>query len=130
MKHFEFWRGRRLALACLVVVITSFSVGCASAADLLGSLGDVAIAATSDGHWRGSFFWFPNKVQVEVTVATGRITAIDILEHFHGQGEAAEAIVDTVIARQSLAVDAVSGATHSSITILKAIEVALQQGQP
>jgi len=42
------------------------------------------------------------------------------------KGKPAEAIVDSVVAAQSLQVDIVSGATLSSKCILKAIEVALE----
>jgi len=42
-------------------------------------------------------------------------------------GGKAESIVDDVIAKQSLDVDVVTGATYSSSTILKAIEDSLSQ---
>lgn len=63
--------------------------------------------------------------KVRVTVMDGRIEAIDILKHFNGQGEDAEAVIDDVIAAQSVEVDTISGATYSSAAILKAIENAL-----
>ena len=55
-------------------------------------------------------------------------TKEQLLEHQTGLGGKAEAIIDQVIQNQSLEVDAVSGATTSSKTILKAIENALQSG--
>ena len=62
-----------------------------------------------------------------VDIVSGRIEAIDLLEHFNGQGKAAEAIIPVVIERQSLAVDVIAGASHSSTVILKAIENALSE---
>lgn len=64
--------------------------------------------------------------KVSVTVDAHRITAIDLQQHRHGKGKPAEAIIHEVIQQQSLDVDAVSGATLSSNTILKAIANALE----
>ncbi len=69
------------------------------------------------------------KVQVEVTVQNHAITDVRILKHDNGMGSAAEAITEQVVQRQSVEVDAVSGATLSSQTILKAVEVALFERQ-
>lgn len=63
--------------------------------------------------------------KVEVTVKDEKITNIDILEHRNEKGAAAESIVDEIISKQSLNVDAVSGATNSSKVITKAIDNAL-----
>lgn len=64
-------------------------------------------------------------VSVSVTVADGRVENIEILEHRNGLGSAAEGITEAVFEEQTLQVDAISGATYSSNTILKAIENAL-----
>ena len=64
--------------------------------------------------------------QVRVTVADGAIRRIEILHHENGRGKPAEAVLDRVIAAQSLRVDAVSGATSSSKVLLKAVENALR----
>jgi uncharacterized protein with FMN-binding domain len=68
--------------------------------------------------------------QVEVSVENRRISRIMIIRHQEGKGESAEVIVDAVIAEQSLDVDAVSGATLSSKTILQAIADALKRSIP
>lgn len=65
------------------------------------------------------------KVQVAVDVRDNAIAAVRIMEHNNGLGTPAEAITDAVVRRQSVEVDAVSGATLSSKTILKAVENAL-----
>ncbi len=66
-------------------------------------------------------------VKVEVDVQNQIISNIRILEHRNGMGQAAETIVDSVKSEQRIEVDAVSGATLSSQTILKAIENALSK---
>ncbi|MEA1883434.1 MAG: FMN-binding protein [Thermotogota bacterium] len=57
----------------------------------------------------------------------GKIQDIKINKHVNGKGKGAEEITKDVIAQQSLKVDTVTGATYSSIAILKAIEQALLQ---
>ncbi len=63
--------------------------------------------------------------KVEVTVQNGVITKIDILEHKNGRGKPAEIVADRIIEEQKIDVDAVSGATNSSVVIKKAVENAL-----
>ena len=64
--------------------------------------------------------------KVKVIVKDHSIHTIDLLEHNTGKGKPAEIIPDQVVKAQSLAIDAVSGATGSSKVILKAIENALK----
>ena len=54
------------------------------------------------------------------------ITDIEVVEHKDAYMEQAEQIAGAVCSEQSLEVDAVSGATLTSDTILKAIENALE----
>jgi len=65
---------------------------------------------------------------VEVDVASGVIADVRIIEHQNGRGSSAEAVARKVVESQSLEVDAISGATISSNTILKAVENALSGG--
>ncbi len=78
-----------------------------------------------DGTYRGTCAAGIVKATVDVTMAGGRIERVAIVSHRCGKGKPAEAIVDDVVAKQSLEIDAVSGATRSSKVILKAIEFAL-----
>ena len=82
----------------------------------------------TDGTYPGSCDNGLVKVRVEVIVENHNIVEIRLLEHDNGLGSAAEAITDTVIQRQSVEVDTISGATISSKTILKAVENALSEG--
>lgn len=68
------------------------------------------------------------KVVSEVTVQEREITRVRIEEHDNMRGGKAETITGDVILAQSLQVDAVSGATISSMVILKSIENALRSG--
>lgn len=85
-------------------------------------------SAVADGSYEGSAFLLPVSVRVKVTVAGGRIASIELLRHFNGQGKPAEAMLGRVLEAQSLSVDAVSGATHSSLVILEALRDALSKG--
>jgi Uncharacterized protein conserved in bacteria len=81
-----------------------------------------------DGTYPGSCDNGLVKVLVEVLVKNHSIVEVRILKHDNGLGKAAEVITDKVVQRQSVEVDAISGATLSSKTILKAIENALSDG--
>lgn len=81
-----------------------------------------------DGSYTGEFEASPVKAIVKVDVANHKITAIKIEKHENGLGQKAEKITDDIIKAQSLDVDVVSGATHSSKVILKAVEIALEKG--
>jgi uncharacterized protein with FMN-binding domain len=82
-------------------------------------------SALADGTYRGSFAAFPVSATVDVAMSGGRVEQVEIVSHRCGKGRPAEAIVNDVVASQSLEVDVVSGATLSSRVILKAIETAL-----
>jgi len=83
-----------------------------------------------DGTSTGYFDAILVSANVDVTVEEHRITEIVINSHHHGRDRAldAEEIIVDVIENQSLEVDTVSGATNSSLVILKAIQIALDNG--
>ena len=81
-----------------------------------------------NGDYSGEYDAVIVKAEVLVKVRDHRITAIDLVRHDNGRGKAAEVLIDTVLARQSVVVDAISGATSSSMVILEAIESALKKG--
>jgi len=103
--------------------------GCSGLQELEGLVvEDVALQSVADGDYVGVQRNFPVTAKVRVTVQSGRITAIDVRRHFHGPGHGAATIAEQVLARQTLEVDAISGATYSSKVILKAIQSALEKG--
>jgi uncharacterized protein with FMN-binding domain len=87
---------------------------------------NIDFSTMTDGIYEGYYDVYLVSAKVIVKVKNGKVIDIDLLEHKHGEGYSAEQIVDTVLAKQTLGVDAISGATGSSKTILKAIEIALK----
>lgn len=85
---------------------------------------NVDVSEISDGTYSGAYKQFPIDVELTVMVKNGEIQDIKINKHINGKGKEAEEITKDVIAQQSLEVDTVTGATYSSIVILKAIEQA------
>jgi uncharacterized protein with FMN-binding domain len=88
-------------------------------------LPELDLRNTADGTYTGTYTAFPVSVEVKVTVTNHVLTAVDIIKHDNGQGQAGEGIVAKVIEAQSLQVDVISGATYSSKVILLAIHDAL-----
>ncbi|MDD3423796.1 MULTISPECIES: FMN-binding protein [Sphaerochaeta] len=87
------------------------------------------LSSIKDGTYEGGFAMFPVKVKVAATIKEGTISDLQLLEHRSGQGQPAEAILAPVLTEQKLDVDTISGATYSSIVILKAIEDAMKKAQ-
>jgi uncharacterized protein with FMN-binding domain len=79
-----------------------------------------------DGTYEGEYDVGYIYAKVEITVRKGTITDINIVEHDNERGAPAEAVVDDIIEQQTTKVDAVSGATNSSLVIEKAVENALE----
>lgn len=91
------------------------------------SLDDIDISKVPDGIYIGEYDVNFIYAKVEVAVQSGSITNIVILEHKNERGKSAETIADRIIEEQKTDVDAVSGATNSSVVIKKAVENALQK---
>ena len=79
-----------------------------------------------DGVYEGSSETTLVKVNVRVTVKDGSIENIEILKHECGKGLPANIIVNDMISRNEIDVDAVSGATVSSEVIKDAVRNALR----
>lgn len=80
---------------------------------------EINISDISDGVYIGEYDVNFIYAKVEVTVQNGEITNINILEHRHERGKAAEAITNKIVDEQKIDVDAISGATNSSTVIKK-----------
>lgn len=115
-----------LLAACLLLLAAAGAFALRAARRL--SVSTPELSAAADGCYIGQAAVLPVRVRVEVDVHDHRIAAIRILEHDCGLGAPAEALVQTVLERQTLELDAVSGATVSSKCLLKAIENALAEG--
>lgn len=124
-----------ISLVAVVLIVGGISLGLylKSVADYKQTVRETVISepdisAIPDGVYIGEYDVDFIYAKVEVTVQSGKITAINILEHRNGRGEPAESIVDEILIEQKLDVDSISGATNSSIVIKKAIENALSNG--
>lgn len=87
---------------------------------------EIDITNVSDGSYIGEYDVDFIYAKAEVTVENGKIASINILEHKHERGKSAETVIAKIIEEQKIDVDAVSGATNSSIVIKKAVENALK----
>ncbi|MGN0321248.1 MAG: FMN-binding protein [Lachnospira sp.] len=85
-------------------------------------------AQLKDGVYEGSAQGYKSTIKVSVTVENGAVTDIRILEENDTPEyfKRAEGITEDIIGSQSLNVDAVSGATYSSVGIINAVNNALE----
>ncbi|HBE02881.1 MAG: hypothetical protein A2096_08335 [Spirochaetes bacterium GWF1_41_5] len=86
----------------------------------------VNLAGKPDGNYTGEFGSFLVNVKLEVTVSNNSISGIKILKQDCGKGYEALATTDRIITANSPLVDAVTGATSSSKSIMIAVWKALQ----
>ena len=88
--------------------------------------------ALVDGEYEGRYRSFPNSAHVAVRLVDGRIAAVELLHHGASWvgARAAEPITERIVAEQSAQVDAVSGATNSSVVIMNAVQDALDKARP
>ncbi len=93
------------------------------------TLSNIDICSIPDGVYVGEYDVDFIYAKVEVTVQNKTVTNIAILEHKNERGKPAEIVVDRIIETQTIDVDAITGATSSSIVIKKAVENALKGKQ-
>jgi len=118
---------RFLIFGLLIIAVLIFSCKSSSVAEIQAQLPDMS--GKPDGVYRGDYglTGTPVKVTLDVTVQNAAITTINIVKHLCSPiGKKAEKITGSIIEKQSLNVDAITGATGSSKAILKAVENALQ----
>ncbi|PKL26187.1 MAG: FMN-binding domain-containing protein [Spirochaetae bacterium HGW-Spirochaetae-3] len=124
----EAMEGKGVRMAALVLLILSVTIVASCKMPFI-EIGNPDLSLVLDGTWVGYYDAELVKAKVAVVVADHYIESVTILEHDCSSiGEKAESIVNDIVARQSLEVDAVSGATGSSRCILKATEIALYAG--
>lgn len=78
-----------------------------------------------DGVYDGEYKRGRFSSKVRVTVASGRVTTIDVVRDMQYQSEVTQKAVGAVLEAQSLQIDTVSGATITTRAFLKAVENAL-----
>jgi uncharacterized protein with FMN-binding domain len=120
MKNFiQFIGAVALALWCSLALS-----GCVDTKSIVIKTPDVA--ALTDGVYEGKAKVGPVNAIVRIEVASGRIKSFTIVKHDTMLGMKAESLAQLVVERQTLELDAVSGATASSKAILKAGQNALE----
>ena len=108
---------------CTIGILLMMFIGCAGPRPVGGP---ISRGNLKDGIYGGEATEGPVKVLATVTVKNQQLTNIELISHRTWKGKAAEkTIPDRIIAQQSTSVDAVSGATRSSIAIMNAVEDAL-----
>ena len=110
-------------IVTIFVIITVIEKNLESFSEL--DFASLDMGTVEDGTYTGSADGSIVKATVEVTVKDHVIMDIKILSHDNGKGKPAEAIVDDIVANNSLEVDVVSGATSSSNIIKAAVLNAL-----
>jgi hypothetical protein len=106
------------------ILLISFA-GCAAKRPLGGPVQGEGL---KDGVYVGEAMSGPVWAMVEVRIQDRRISDIRLLEHRNWRGEAAEKVIPArIIEAQSTCVDAVSGATTSSIAVMNAVEDAVKK---
>ena len=88
----------------------------------------VDMTKVADGIFEGHSETDLVKADVRVTVSNGEIKDIEIVRHMCGKGKPAEAMTESMILNNDVEVDAVSGATYSSMVIKDAVRNALRKG--
>ena len=116
-----------IMLVCIAVHIIFYYIDFSSYKNRIVSASPqgIDVSQTTDGTYIGEYDSGYIYAKVSVTVANGIITDIRLLEHRHQKGQDAEQITQDIVASQRTDVDAVSGATNSSLVIEKAVENAL-----
>lgn len=121
--------GGAIVLLLALVILVSYLISVGKYKETVRNITfqNIDIAGVADGSYVGECDVNFVYAKVEVTVQGGKITNIAILEHKNGRGQPAEEIINEMLLQQTIAVDAVSGATNSSLVLRKAVENALLQ---
>lgn len=105
---------KHISLILVLMLLTATLVGCGG-------------AKFEDGEHTGEGTGM-EPMKVSVTVADGKITAVEVLEHAESEGyseEALEKIPALIVEKNSTDIDGISGATMTSNGIKKAVNDAL-----
>ncbi|NLM97450.1 MAG: FAD-dependent oxidoreductase [Halanaerobiaceae bacterium] len=117
---------RRIALGLLGVVVVLVLVFFLS--DFRGN--ETEAFSYKAGTYTAEAKGFNGNVKVKVVLNNDEIVSVEILEHNETEaigGNAMEAIADRIVKEQSLAIDAVSGATISCKAVLAAVEECIKK---
>ena len=91
---------------------------------------NIQAADVPDGTYRGKVYTSFMHVQLDVTVADGKLTSIEIVENEGAYGKKVAPILDEMIAQNSSVVPAVKGEELASIVFVACVDDALKKGVP
>lgn len=121
---------KKVLVLILVVLLAGFAIANAKKKEEKEPT-PIEISQIADGTYFGKSGGITG-VKVEVTIKKGRITKIEILKARGGpkyKKKAIKEIPGRIIKAQSLKVDAVTGATKSSKSIIEAVRNALEKAE-
>jgi len=110
-------------IALLVIIVGFATLGLQDALNL--TLQPVDLTKIADGTYTGEYQSGRWSNTVKVVISDHTITAIEPIKIASGRAQLAEELTNRVIAEQQPNVDAITGATASSKSFLKAVETAL-----
>lgn len=93
---------------------------------------DVTSGQYSDGTYEGTASGYASGLKVQVTIANGQISNVQVTSHNETPGfceRAIETVPSEIVSAQSTNVDTVSGATYTSVGIINAVNSALSSAQ-
>lgn len=133
----KYKKQRAICIVFILIICTVYAVLAATGIRAADN-SEVEVSSTvsmdatyKDGTYEGSATGYSGKMTVSVTIADGKISAIEIVS----TGDDEEYLIDArdvipeIIEKQSLDVDTVSGATHSSKGIIRAVGNALENAK-
>jgi uncharacterized protein with FMN-binding domain len=119
---------KRMLVILLIITTAALMIGCGTAAETT-----VEEPRYADGVYTGEAQGGAYAdLTVEVTVANGEITAIEMVEHNATEGigtSAADRLAARMIEQQDAEVDTVAGATLTTTAFIEAVNAALIQAE-
>ena len=91
---------------------------------------NIQVEDVLDGTYRGKVYTTFMHVQLDVTVAGGRLTKIEIIENEGAYGKKVAPILDEMIAQNASVVPAVKKEELASIVFVACVDDALRKGIP
>lgn len=117
-----------IVIVCIVGIFYARYMSMASnVKEQYAKIAAVELKKIPDGKYIGSFGDFLVFVKLEVEVNKHKITSIRMIEQKCGRGYEALDTIKRIIKAQSPKVDAVTGATGSSMSIMISVDRALKQ---
>ncbi len=119
----------RIWILFMVIGISSVLLWCGCSSEPVTG-GRIDTEHLVDGVFTGEFSNGPVHVVVKVHIEDRGIAHVELVEHRNWRGEKAEKdVIRRIVMQQSTSVDAVSGATMSSVAIMNAVQAAVEKSQ-